>query len=488
MIDTRALTTLTARPLPMKVETEAERIGAKLLASLDRLGFTHQDQDGRVFAVTFRDVTIFGDKFITYEVDVERLWRIAVTDLAASKVIDHMKAITKRPVAADTRHGLAYAVMLKTPEPPKPWPGHVALPEPPEDLAYPWPFGVDRNGQAHWGDLLKTGHLLIGGKPGAGKSTAINAGLVSLLRRHSPETLRLVLVDPKAVELSPYAGIPHLALPVATKPETAEDVVTWLVNEVERREALFTSAGVKKLTDYNKAKGIAPLPLVLAVIDEVTDLVIQWGGAKSAPFLELVRVASKARAFGVVLCLATQNPKADILDTSLRENTGTRIAFKVDLASHSRVILGQSGAETLPPGRPGRLVTDHDGRGLKMLQGFEIADQQVADLVAQLRDKEPSPFSPIEAALIAFARDRNGGAFNLGDLYVEFKGLISWRKLQKLGRQWEARGWLSKPADAVSPRRLTGELQKLAERVGPEAVEAVKRSKGSEAVNGDEEG
>lgn len=482
MLDNQRGLTAYRSALPVKLESEVERTGSRILRGLDRLGFSFQTKDGRVFGVTFSDIMVLGNRYACFVIDLGRLYRHKVNDLADPKVVAHLRAVTQKPVEADTRRGLMFAVQLEEPPPPKPWPAMVELPaESPEELAYAWPFGADRDGGEVWGDLLKTGHILVGGKPGGGKSTFINAGLIALLRRHSPESLRLLLIDPKSVELSGYNGLPHLVRPVVTEPEEAVEAVTWLVGEVARREALFTAAGVKNLEAYNKSPNRLPLPLLLAVIDEVTDLVIQWGGPKSAPFKELIRVASKARAFGIVLLLATQNPKSDILDTALRENSGTRVGFKVDLASHSRCILGQSGAELLPNKKPGRLVVAGLG-DTKTLQGFQVSEDGIADQVARLRTSTPTILSLREAALVVFARDCLDGEFNLRNLYAKFRGVWSWRKLQNLGRDWEVRGWLTPPADAVSSRELTEELLAIVKGVGPEAVGVVTGSQGSQAV------
>jgi len=181
-------------------------------------------------------------------------------------------------------------------------------------------------------------------------------------------------------------------------------------------------------------------------------------------------VSSKGRAFGVVLLLATQNPKADILDTLVRENSGVRVGLKVDTGQHSKTILGRNGAEDLPAGRPGRLaVVGLAGADLQVLQGFAVEDPTVAGLVARLRAEEPSPLSPLEADLVVFARDHLGGAFTLQALYDAFRGRISWRRLAALGRSWEARRWLTSPADAVSPRLLTAELLHLVDGLHPPA-------------------
>lgn len=450
----------------MTTEAEAVEYARRIQKALTDLGFAYQTKAGDRVEVAFKRIAIHGGRYVTVEVDTSRLPpRVSIPRLEAGEVLSHLGAVVGRPVKRLNTVGLSYVVVTGPPRPKKPLPRFVGLPDtPPDFLAYPWPVGVDREGRQVWADLLKTGHLLIGGKPGAGKSTFVNAGLVSLLRRHpDPSTLTLALVDPKTVELWPYAGLPHLAFPVATTPDEAAEAVTWLVGEVARREALFKAAGVKNLAAYNRKAG-EPLPLVVAVIDEVTDLVVTWGGPKSPPFAELVRVSSKGRAFGVVLCLATQNPKADILDTAVRENSGVRVALKVDTLTQSKSILGQAGAELLPHKTPGRLaVVGLAGAGLQVLQGFAVGDDEVGDLVAGLKTSTVSPLSPDEADLVAFARDHLGGAFKLAALGDEFKGRVSYRRLKTLGRQWEARGWLTKPVDAVSPRFLTEELLRLVE-------------------------
>lgn len=473
----------------MITEVEIHEYAKKIRAALTGLGFAYTTKKGDLVEVAYRKLKRAGDRYALLEVDTSRLPpRVSIPDIEAPKILTHLSAVVGRPVKKLNTVGLTYVIQLQAPPPAKPWPARAALPATsPEGLAYPWPFGITRDGEAVWADLLKTGHLLIGGKPGSGKSTAINAGLITLLRRHGPEDLRLLLVDPKAVELWPYAGIPHLAQPVATTADEAADRVTWLVGELARREAIFKDAGAKNLTAFNRAAA-APLPLLLAVFDEVTDLVLQWGGPKAPPFLELIRVSSKGRAFGIVLLLATQNPKADILDTALRENSGTRVSFKVDTSSQSRAILGGPGADGLPSGRPGRcLITGQAGDDLTQLQGFAVEDRDVADLVGRLKASTVSPLADREGALVAFARDRLGGTFKLEPLYDHFRGVWSWRQLAKLGKAWEARGWLTAQASATSPRLLTEALLKLAQGVGPDQVEAVRRSGGSGAINPDED-
>ena len=337
------------------------------------------------------------------------------------------------------------------------------LGEPPVTLDYPLPFGQDADGHAVWRDLMSLGHLLLGGQPGGGKSTWINAALVALLRRHGPATLQLVLVDPKAVELSFYRDLPHLARPVATDAEQAAEVVDFLVAEMTRREQLLVAAHVKDLGRYN-AQADEPLPVLLAVFDEVTDLVITWGGSETEPFRQLTRVASKGRALGIHLMLATQNPKAKILDTAIRELCSTRVAFKVDTVLHSKSILGRGGAETIPPGKPGRLWAAGLSADLVPLQGFAVDDDAVTEVVRRWRTGLATPLTEVEARLVILAAERLGGDFTINKLFLLSDRLLPQNKLTKLAKLWEERGWLSEPVSATSPRRVTPALLELARR------------------------
>lgn len=484
----------------MITETEVIEYATKVKSALTGLGFAYTTKRGETVEVSYRRLKRAGDRYALLEVDTSRLPpRVSIPDIESDKVLSHLSAVVGKPVKKLNTVGLTYVIQLQPPPKPKPWPKSVALTAAPEGLAYPWPLGVTRDGRALWGDLQKTGHILIGGKPGSGKSTAIHAGLVALLRDHAPDSLSLLLVDPKSVEFMPYAKLPHLAQPVATTADGAAEVADWLVEEMTRREAEFTKVGARSLVEFNRGLGntghaegrrsFPKMPLLLAVFDEVTDLVIQWGGPKAKPFTDLIRVSSKGRAFGIVLLLATQNPKADILDTALRENSGTRIAFKVDQANQSRSIMGIAGAEAIPAGKPGRcLITGQAVDGLQVAQGFFADDGEVARLLAGSGSGDDSIFTGEEVALITFARDQLGGAFKLRELYDHFRGVWSWRQLQKTAKAWEARGWLTKPEDAISPRRMTEALARLVDGVAPSTEEAITRSQGSNVITGAKSG
>ena len=473
----------------MITEADVYNLAARIRRALTDLGHCYTTKAGETVEISYRHLALAGERYAVLELDTSRLPRgVCIPDLETDKVLSHLSAVVGKPVKRLNTVGLSYVVMLAPPPKPPPWPARVELPDmAPQADPWAWPFGVTRDGRHIWASLAKTSHLLIAGKSGSGKSTAVNAGLVALLRAHDPRELRMILIDGKGgVELWPYNGAPHLALPVATTPEDAAAGLTWLVAEVGRREAIFRAAGVRSLRAYNAAaRGVDPLPLVAAVIDEVTDLVMLWGGPKSAPFADLVRLASKARAFGVILVMSTQNPRADVLDTLVRENAGVRVAFKVDTATQSRMILGMAGAEAIPPGRPGRCLVVGLTDAPQGLQGYAVTDDAVTGLVSGLCAIAAPALTELDRALVAYARDELGGAFTLHPLAAAFAGRVSLRRLQTLARSWELRGWLTAPVDAVSPRRLTDALLTLA--VGVRAENTVTGLQGLQAVTGAED-
>lgn len=473
----------------MITDADIYDLAARIRRALTDLGHCYQTKAGETVEISYRRLALAGERYAVLEVDTARLPRaVCIPDLETDKVLSHLSAVVGKPVKRLNAVGLSYVVLLQPPPKPPPWPARVELPDQaPQADPWAWPFGVTRDGRHIWASLAHTSHLLIAGKSGSGKSTAVNAGLVALLRAHDPRELRMILIDGKGgVELWPYNGAPHLALPVATTPDAAALALAWLVNEVGRREVIFRAAGVRSLRAYNAAaRGVDPLPLVAAVIDEVTDLVMLWGGPKSPPFTDLVRLASKARSFGVILVMSTQNPRADVLDTLVRENAGVRVAFKVDTATQSRMILGMAGAEAIPPARPGRCLVAGLADVPQVLQGYAVTDDTVTGLVSGLRAVAAPALTELDRALVAYARDELGGAFTLHPLAEAFAGRISLRRLQNLARSWEMRGWLTAPLDAVSPRRLTEELLTLA--VGVRGENAVTGLQGLQAVTGAED-
>jgi S-DNA-T family DNA segregation ATPase FtsK/SpoIIIE len=208
-------------------------------------------------------------------------------------------------------------------------------------------LGKDIAGKAIGTDLAKQPHILIAGTTGSGKSGCVNAMLSSVLLRSDPNEVRMVLVDPKRVELNHYEGIPHLLTPVVTSPRLAANVLGNLIKEMEERYGVMSGAKVRNLPELNRVRvkqGERPLPYILCVIDELADLMMV---APADVEDSIIRLAQKSRAVGIHLVLATQRPSADVITGMIKANVPARIAFAVSSQTDSRVILDQNGAESL---------------------------------------------------------------------------------------------------------------------------------------------
>jgi S-DNA-T family DNA segregation ATPase FtsK/SpoIIIE len=208
-------------------------------------------------------------------------------------------------------------------------------------------LGKDIAGKAIGTDLAKQPHVLVAGTTGSGKSGCVNAMLSSILLRATPNEVRLVLIDPKQVELNHYEHIPHLLTPVVTSPRLAANVMANLIKEMEQRYGVMSKARARNLVELNKIRereGEAPLPYILCVIDELADLMMVAPGEVEDA---IIRLAQKSRAVGIHLLLATQRPSADIITGMIKANVPARIAFAVSSQTDSRVILDQNGAESL---------------------------------------------------------------------------------------------------------------------------------------------
>jgi S-DNA-T family DNA segregation ATPase FtsK/SpoIIIE len=252
--------------------------------------------------------------------------------------------------------------------------------EPPADWSplTVW-LGKDVAGKAIGADLAKMPHLLVAGTTGAGKSGAINAMLASVLLRASPHELRLVLVDPKQVELNHYESIPHLLTPVITSPRMAANALQNLVREMEERYGTMSLARTRSLPELNKvraSRGDAPLPYILCVIDELADLMMV---APADVEDSIIRLAQKARAVGIHLVLATQSPRVDVITGMIKANVPSRIAFAVSSQTDSRVILDQNGAESLL-GQGDMLFSPVGSSRLQRIQGAYVDEPQIAKL------------------------------------------------------------------------------------------------------------
>ena len=261
---------------------------------------------------------------------------------------------------------------------------------PPEDWSplTVW-LGKDVAGRAIGADLAKMPHLLVAGTTGAGKSGAINAMLSSILLRATPHDVRMVLVDPKQVELTHYDSIPHLLTPVITSPKKAATALQNLVREMERRYGMMSLARTRTLPELNRVRAgrdEPELPYVLCVIDELADLMMV---APADVEDSIIRLAQKARAVGIHLVLATQSPRVDVITGMIKANVPSRIAFAVSSQTDSRVILDQNGAETLL-GQGDMLFAPVGTSRLQRIQGAYIAEPEIARLTdAWRRQGEP---------------------------------------------------------------------------------------------------
>ena len=207
--------------------------------------------------------------------------------------------------------------------------------------------GSDVTGEPVYGDIAKMPHALIAGATGMGKSVCINAILLSLLYKASPEEVKLILVDPKKVELGVYNGIPHLLVPVVVEPQKAAGALVWAVGEMERRFNMIEAAGIRDIKGYNRIvreRGEKPLPQIVIVIDELNDLMMS---ARDAVEDSICRIAQKARAAGIHLLIGTQRPSVDVITGVIKANIPSRLAFHVSSQVDSRTILDMTGAEKL---------------------------------------------------------------------------------------------------------------------------------------------
>ena len=255
-------------------------------------------------------------------------------------------------------------------------------------------LGLDLNGNPVTLDLRKMPHGLIAGATGSGKSVCINSILVSLLYKSAPHELKLMLIDPKMVELAPFNHIPHLVSPVITDVKAATESLKWAVDEMERRYQLFMHSGTRDITRYNKLcdenKMYAQkLPYLLIVIDELADLMMM---SPADVELAISRLAQKARACGIHLILATQRPSVDVITGTLKSNIPTRIAFAVSSQIDSRTIIDQQGAERLL-GRGDMLYLGNGMNAPQRIQGTFVTDEEIEEVVEYVRSQgEPNYF------------------------------------------------------------------------------------------------
>jgi S-DNA-T family DNA segregation ATPase FtsK/SpoIIIE len=368
----------------------------------------------------------------------------------------------------------------------------------------PLALGKDIAGEPMFSDLARMPHLLVAGTTGSGKSVGVNAMILSLLYRHSPDECRLIMIDPKVLELSIYDGIPHLLTPVVTEPPKAVNALKWVVREMDRRYRTMAHLQVRNIAGYNaraaeaRADGevvvrrvqtgfdpetgnpvfeeqsvaLDPMPYIVVIIDEMADLMMTAGKEIDAC---VQRLAQKARAAGIHVIMATQRPSVDVITGTIKANFPTRISFQVISKFDSRTILGEQGAEQLL-GQGDMLFMQGGGR-ITRVHGPFVADSEVEQVVNFLKEQgepiydEDVLAEPMEEGSSSSAGSRASGNENAeADMYSEAVSIVTregkastsfiqrhlsigYNRAAKLIEQMEKEGIISR-ADNVGRRKV----------------------------------
>ena len=324
-------------------------------------------------------------------------------------------------------------------------------------LKIPLCIGKDISGKIEVVDLSKTPHLLVAGTTGSGKSVFINTLLASILYKFSPEDLRLILIDPKMLELSVYNDIAHLLTPVVTEPKKAILALKWVCREMERRYSLMNEENTRSLEGYNQ-KSMEKLPYIVVFIDEMADLMMT-AGKEVEHYVQ--RLAQMARACGIHLVMATQRPSVDIITGSIKANFPSRISFQVASKYDSRTVLGESGAEQLLGN--GDMLMSKNGGNLIRYQSAFISDNEVNKLIKEIKksqevkyldeldeiiknnDENFDALSEEDEALISKAIDLIKTTNRASTSFLQRNFQIGYNKAARIMEALEQRGVVSQP-------------------------------------------
>ena len=336
-------------------------------------------------------------------------------------------------------------------------------------------LGVDVVGNPMIQDLASMPHLLVGGSTGSGKSVGLNVMLMSLLYKMSPEDLKLILIDPKRLEFTPYADIPHLLFPIVTQPARAISTLKWVVHEMESRYECMAKAGVRNMSEYqawykqaSAAKAdktlFRPLPFLVVIIDELADLMMV--GGKDVE-MHIVRIVQMARAAGIHMIIATQRPSVDVVTGLIKINFPSRIAFRVSSKVDSRTILDCQGAEKLL-GRGDMLFMHSASPELKRVHGAYVTDAQIEAMAEFWRDQAEPEYIDI-SEVVALDQKQEGQDYQ-DELYpqvlefikqndeisismIQRQYRIGFNRSARLIEKLEGQGLIA-PAQGSKPRKV----------------------------------
>ena len=339
------------------------------------------------------------------------------------------------------------------------------------------PLGKAVNGSVRSFDLAKMPHLLVAGSTGSGKSVAVNGIIASILMKARPDEVKFMMVDPKMVELSVYNDIPHLLIPVVTKPRKASRALQKVVDEMENRYELFSKVGARNIAGYNAKVAEynaqseykqVPLPLIVVIVDELADLMMV---ASKEVEDAIIRLGQKARAAGIHMILATQRPSVDVISGLIKANVPSRIAFAVSSGTDSRTILDENGAEKLL-GRGDMLFKPIDENHPVRLQGSFISDEDVERIVAFVKNQAEADYDDsFDPGEVSESDLDTGGGDDEGDpLFEEAKALVietqkasasmiqrrlsvGFNRATRLMEELEAAGVIG-PAEGTKPRKV----------------------------------